>query len=142
MLYPELDVISEAEPHVRKLVSRQYSKGYLWQRLRHNLSSIWNLQQHLPETLSTIFKKMAHGDLTIGFDHKNLAPLHQALESSFNRLTLGIVLGAMIMGSSMIITTGVKPLLFGFPALGMIGYLISALLGLWLIITIIRGRDY
>jgi ubiquinone biosynthesis protein len=52
------------------------------------------------------------------------------------------VLGAMIMGSSMIITTGVKPLLFGFPALGMIGYLISALLGLWLIITIIRGRDY
>ena len=142
MLYPDLDVISEAEPHVRKLVSRQYSKGYLWQRLRHNLSSMWHLQQHLPKTLSTIFTKMAHGELTIGFDHKNLAPLHQALESSFNRLTLGIVLGAMIMGSSMIITTGVRPLLFGFPALGMIGYLISALLGLWLIITIIRGRDY
>lgn len=142
MLYPDLDVISEAEPHVRRLVSRQYSKGYLWQRLRNNLAAMWTLQKHLPDTLSTILKKITHDDLTIGFDHKNLTPLQKALESSFNRLTLGIVLGALIMGSSMIITTGVGPLLFGYPALGMTGYLISALLGLWLIITIIRGRDY
>ncbi len=142
MLYPDLDVISEAEPHVRELVSRQYSKGYVWQRLRNNLSAMWGLQQHLPHTLSTIFKKIEHDELIIGFDHKNLKPLHKALESSFNRLTLGIVLGALIIGSSMIITTGVGPLLFGYPALGMSGYLISAVLGLWLIITIIRGRDY
>ena len=142
MLYPDLDVISEAEPHVRRLVSRQYSKGYMWQRLRNNLTSMWSLQKHLPGTLSTILKKIEHNEIIIGFDHKNLSPLQKALESSFNRLTLGIVLGALIMGSSMIITTGVGPLLFGYPALGMTGYLISALLGLWLIITIIRGRDY
>jgi ubiquinone biosynthesis protein len=36
----------------------------------------------------------------------------------------------------------VGPLLFGYPALGMTGYLISAVLGLWLIITIIRGKEY
>jgi ubiquinone biosynthesis protein len=142
ILYPELDVISEATPHVRRLVSRQYSKGYLWQRLRSNLSAIWGLQQHLPHTLSTILTKIEQDRLTIGFDHKNLTPMQKALESSFNRLTLGIVLGAMIMGSSMIITTGVGPLLFGYPALGMTGYLISAVLGLWLIITIIRGKEY
>jgi ubiquinone biosynthesis protein len=142
MLYPELDVISEAKPHVRRLVSRQYSKGYIWQRLRNNVSDMWGLQQHLPQTVSAILKKIEHDNVTIGFDHKNLNPLQKALESSFNRLTLGIVLGAMIMGSSMIITTGVGPLLFGYPALGMAGYLISAVIGLWLIITIIRGKDY
>ncbi|MCF8076952.1 MAG: ABC transporter [Desulfotignum sp.] len=142
MLYPELDVISEAKPHVRRLVSRQYSKGYIWQRLRNNVSAMWGLQQHLPQTVSAILKKIEHDNVTIGFDHKNLNPLQKALESSFNRLTLGIVLGAMIMGSSMIITTGVGPLLFGYPALGMAGYLISAVIGLWLIITIIRGKEY
>ncbi len=142
MLYPDLDVISEATPHVRRLVSRQYSKGYIWQRLRNNLSAMWGLQQHLPQTLSSILRKIESDDITIGFDHKNLSPMQKALESSFNRLTLGIVLGAMIMGSSMIITTGVGPLLFGYPALGMTGYLISAVLGLWLIITIIRGKAY
>mgnify|MGYP001099689359 CR=1 FL=1 len=142
MLDPELDVISEAEPHVRRLVSRQYSKGYIWQRLRNNIFAMWGLQQHLPQTVSAILKKIEHDDVTIGFDHKNLNSLQKALESSFNRLTLGIVLGAMIMGSSMIITTGIGPLLFGYPALGVTGYLISAFLGLWLIITIIRGKAY
>lgn len=57
MLYPELDVISEAKPHVRRLVSRQYSKGYIWQRLRSNVSAMWGLQQHLPQTVSAILKK-------------------------------------------------------------------------------------
>jgi ubiquinone biosynthesis protein len=57
-------------------------------------------------------------------------------------LTFGIIIAAMIIGSSMIITTGVGPLLFGFPALGVIGYLISGLLGLWLIFNIIRQRNY
>ncbi len=142
MLYPDLDVISEARPHIRKLVSQRYSKQYMLQRLRHNLSSIWSLQQHLPKTLSAIFKKMEHGEFAIKFDHKNLSPLQKAIESSFKRLTMGIVLGAMIIGSSMIITTGVPPFLFGFPALGMIGYLISAVIGLWLIITIIKGKDH
>jgi ubiquinone biosynthesis protein len=142
MLYPELDVISEATPHVRRLVSRQYSKGYIWQRLRSNLSAMWGLQQHLPHSLSTILRKIETNDITIGFDHKNLTPMQKALESSFNRLTLGIVLGAMIIGSSMIITTGIGPLLFGYPALGVTGYLISAFLGLWLIITIIRNKEY
>jgi ubiquinone biosynthesis protein len=46
------------------------------------------------------------------------------------------------MGSSMIITTGIGPYLFGFPALGVIGYLLSVVLGLWLIITILRTKKY
>jgi len=42
----------------------------------------------------------------------------------------------------MIITTGVKPHLFGFPAFGIIGYIISGVIGLWLAFNIIRKRRY
>jgi ubiquinone biosynthesis protein len=42
----------------------------------------------------------------------------------------------------MIITTGVRPLLFGYPALGLIGYLLSGLFGCWLIVDILRKRKY
>jgi ubiquinone biosynthesis protein len=42
----------------------------------------------------------------------------------------------------MIITTGIGPYLFGFPALGVIGYLLSVVLGLWLIVTILRTKKY
>jgi len=47
-----------------------------------------------------------------------------------------------IPGSSMIITTGAGPLLFGFSALGILGYLISGTLGLWLVWNIIRTKRY
>jgi len=62
------------------------------------------------------------------------------LENASSRLTTGIITGAIIMGSSMIITTGIGPHIFGFPALGVIGYIMSVLLGIWLIITILRTK--
>jgi ubiquinone biosynthesis protein len=42
----------------------------------------------------------------------------------------------------MIITTGVRPHIFGYPAIGVIGYVISAVIGLWLLVNIIRTRHY
>ncbi|RLB36589.1 MAG: AarF/ABC1/UbiB kinase family protein, partial [Deltaproteobacteria bacterium] len=68
--------------------------------------------------------------------------LRRTLETITNRLTFGIIIAALIIGSSMIITTGVKPLLFGFPALGIVGYLVSAILGLWLVFNIIRKKKW
>jgi ubiquinone biosynthesis protein len=73
---------------------------------------------------------------------EKLEQLAESLESASNRLTAGIITGAIIMGSSMIITTGVGPFLFGFPALGVIGYLVSVVLGLWLIYTILKTRPH
>jgi len=80
----------------------------------------------------------------LGF-HLQLNKLEQlvnSLENASNRLTTAIITGAIIMGSSMIITTGIGPYLFGFPALGVIGYLLSVVLGLWLIITILGTKKY
>jgi ubiquinone biosynthesis protein len=42
----------------------------------------------------------------------------------------------------MIITTGVKPLIFGYPAIGLVGYLISAFLGLIVAFNIFRSRKF
>ena len=38
--------------------------------------------------------------------------------------------------------SGIGPYLFGFPALGVVGYLLSVVLGLWLVINILRQRNY
>jgi ubiquinone biosynthesis protein len=58
-----------------------------------------------------------------------------------NRLTVGVITAALIIGSSLIITTGVEPLLWGYPSLGIIGFMTSGLLGFYLIVSILRrGR--
>ena len=141
MIYPDLDIISQAEPHVRRIVARYYSPRNLWGKFRNTISDILTLQHGLPASLSTIVHKIEQGRLTIRFEHKNLTEFRNSLESSFNRLTLGIVLSALIIGSSMIITTGVRPFILGYPALGIIGYVVSGIVALWLIFTIIRSHD-
>jgi ubiquinone biosynthesis protein len=40
----------------------------------------------------------------------------------------------------LIITTGIPPLIMGYPVLGLVGYFISALLGLWIVFDILRSR--
>ena len=58
-----------------------------------------------------------------------------------NRIALGVIIGALIIGSSLVVTAGAGPRLFGLPALGMAGYIISAVLGLGVVWDIIRhGR--
>jgi ubiquinone biosynthesis protein len=141
-LYPELNVVKEAEPYVKRLALERWKPEVLWRDLRRNLSTLFTLQRELPLRLSQIVEKIDRGELNIRFQHANLKGLRSTLENISNRLTLGIIIAALIIGSSMIITTGVKPLLFGFPALGIIGYMVSGVLGLWLVFNILRSRKF
>lgn len=141
-IYPDLDVVSEAESHVRRLSAKRYHPRILLRDVRLTASRFQTLAHELPGQATNILDKMGRGELRIQFEHENLGPLRQTLDSLSNRLTLGVIIGAMIIGSSMIITTGVGPFLFGFPMLGIIGYLISGVLGLWLVFSILRSRRY
>ena len=67
--------------------------------------------------------------------------LHEAMKVAANRIALGVIIGSLIIGSSLVIITGIQPHLFGYPALGIVGYLLSAVLGLYVVWDIIRhGR--
>ena len=138
----DLNVVAEAESHVRRLAARRHSPRVAWQELNATLGRFRTLAGDFPNRVTRIMDKMDRGELHFRFQHENLAPLRRTLDNSSNRLTLGIIIGAMIIGSSMIITTGVGPLLFGFPMLGVLGYSVSAILGLWLVFNILRSRKY
>ena len=135
-------MVEEAKPYVKKLALERWKPLVVWQDLRRNLYNLFMLQKQLPMRFSQIVEKIDRGELSIRFQHENLSGVRRTLENISNRLTLGIIIAALIVASSMIITTGVKPLLFGFPALGIIGYLVSGVLGLWLIFNILRSRKF
>lgn len=141
-LYPELDLMEELRPYVRRLTAERWSPREVLRNLRQGIAHLLTFQREFPLRLNHIMERIEQGQIKIRFIHENLGGLRTTLENISNRLVLGIIIGSMIIGSSMIITTGVKPLLFGFPALGVVGYVVSGILGLWLIISIIRSRKY
>ena len=141
-LYPELDVIAEIEPFITQLGMERWSISQVWRRFTRQLRLYLKLQSSLPGAIQRILQKVDQGELNIRFRHENLSGLQKSLDNVSNRLSFSIILGAVIIGSSMIITTGVKPLIFGYPAIGLVGYLISAVLGLVVVFNIFRSRKF
>jgi len=140
LLYPQLDVVAEARPFVRRIALGKYSPRFIQRQIRKGFANALQMQKDLPRQANHILKKLEDDQLSIRFEHKNLEGMRLTLDRIANRLTLGIITGCMIIGSSMIITTGVHPLLFGYPALGLIGYLLAACVGFWLVIDILRRK--
>jgi len=57
-------------------------------------------------------------------------------------MSLSIIIAAIIIGSSLIVHVNIGPFIFGYPILGIIGYIIAILLGFGLIISIIRSGKW
>jgi len=95
--------------------------------------------QSLPDDLRRILKKIEKDSLKVNLQHRGLEKLDYTISDASNKITLGIIIGCLIVGSSLVITTDIPPLLFGIPVIGWIGYVISMLLGIWVAFDIIRG---
>lgn len=139
---PDLNVIEEVADHVHRVSRERYHPDVIWRKFKNSFSNLIYLQSELPNQLHQIVKNIERGEFSVIFRLQKLEKLVETLENASNRLTIGIITASIIMGSSMIITTGVGPFLFGLPAFGVIGYLLSVVLGLWLVITILRNKRY
>jgi ubiquinone biosynthesis protein len=139
-LDPEMDVIAEIQPLVTKLLAEKWKPANIWRNVRTGIRHVLALQRQLPERMNQIIEKVIRNELAIKFQHENLEPLQRTLEDTASRLTVAVIIGAMVIGSSLIISAQVGPRLFDFPVLGIIGYVISAVLGLWIVINILRSK--
>ncbi len=132
-IYPELNVVEEAEPTVRRLSQRRYRPGAIWHEARNLAISLFRFNRNLPSQVQEIVSKLQGGDLSIRFEHENLEPMRRTLTDASQRLTLAIIIGSMIIGSSAVITVE------GYSVIGIVGYILSGVIGLWLVYSVIRS---
>lgn len=129
MLDPELNVAEQIKPYVHKVLIGRWQPGELWQKLRKTLFQLSILNRDLPLRLHHLLEKVETGRFAISLRHQDSHEFRETVDHGANRLSVSIIISALIIGSSMIVSTGLKPLLFGYPAIAVGGYLISALLG-------------
>lgn len=140
-LDPHFDLQSTARPYLFQLNMERWNPAYLMRQAYWFASSSFTRMQELPGDLQRVLRRFEEEDLNVNLNHKGLKPMEDLLDAAMNRLSLAIIIAALIVGSSMLINTGVEPFIWGYPAIGIIGYLLSALLGLWIVIDILRhGR--
>ena len=67
------------------------------------------------------------------------APLSH-LGKIVNRLTIGIIIAGLFIGSSMLSLSSMEPRILGVPVLAFFGYLGAAILSLWVVVDIARKK--
>ena len=143
LLDPGFDLRPHAAPVLRELRRERTGVRAVARRTREAARHLLPGLGVLPLELSRLVRRLGHDHLAINLHHRGLGEHDDAMKVAANRIALGVIIGALIIGSSLVVTTGATPRLFGLPALGVVGYLISALLGLRVVWDIIRhGRHH
>jgi ubiquinone biosynthesis protein len=127
------------EPVLIDLMKERRNPARLLKEARDSAMQGMQYLQSLPDELRRILKKIEKDSLKVNLQHKGLEELDYTISDASNKITLGIIIGCLIVGSSLVITTDIPPLLFGIPVIGWIGYVISMILGIWVAFDIIRG---
>ena len=113
-----------------------------------NLSSLFKaametneLVQRMPQRLNRILTLLSQNELTIGVDALDERELISGLEKIANRITLGLVIAALIIGAAMLVRVEGGPQLLGYPALALIFFLAAAIAGIALALKIVLRKD-
>jgi ubiquinone biosynthesis protein len=94
----------------------------------------------MPYQLHDTLEQVRDGQVEIGFRHEGLEELFTRLDHIFNRLVIAIVVASGLIGSAIIgIFVNNGPQLFGLHFLSVIGFVLSGILGAWLVWGVIRS---
>ena len=139
MLDPAFDMTEKAAPFIRRLKLERLNPKRMLTEFLETSGELVQLLRIIPGELRDILKQIKQGKVRIGFEHRGLEQFIFGLDRSSNRVAFALIVSSLIIGSSMIINTEIGPFLFGYPILGILGFSMAGILGMWLLIAIIRS---
>lgn len=138
-LDPEFDLVSRAEPFVRRVIRQRMSAGEIADQVVGTFRDLARLARKTPADLARILDMIKRNDLHLGFRHEGLDDLATEIDRSSNRLAFGVIIASLIVGSSILVQARVGPTYGDVPLLGVAGYLVAGLMGLRLAFAILRS---
>lgn len=95
------------------------------------------LAEKMPERLNTIMENLANNQMEFKVKTIDETRFTDAFQKVANRITLGIIIAAMIIGAAMLIRIKTSFTIAGYPALAIILFVIAAVIGFYVIYQIV-----
>jgi len=141
-LDPAFNITDNLQPYTSKITRKRFNLKRLFKKNINRIQDINELVDTLPDDINTILKKIKEGKLVIVHEHKGLKEFQDASSSAVNRLVFAVIIAALSIGSSLLVMAKMPPLVNGIPLLGAIGFLLSAILGFYIVISIFRNNQF
>lgn len=139
-LDPDFEVATLFRARAQGVLRERLAPTRLAKNAGVSLWSFATLLQAMPRSIARILRRTEAGHLQVTFRHVGHERFVTELDRSANRITLALILASIVIGSSLLLALKTAPLLFGsISLLGIFGYLIAGILGLWTVWGILRS---
>jgi ubiquinone biosynthesis protein len=137
----DFEIIPHLEPFLRDIQADRMRPRRIAGAMIDSGAELVDLLKEIPGEVRTILKKAREGKLKIEFEHRGLDPVLFTQDRTSNRIAFSIVLASLIIGSSLIVLSGIPPKWREIPIIGLAGFVVAGVMGFWLLISILRrGR--
>ena len=140
-LDPEFDIVRTLRPFARQLTMQYADPRRFLRSMRRAMQTAQDMAGRLPADLNAIISKFRQGKFQLRVHHEHLETLTKTLDKSSNRISFALIIAALLVASSILVPQqGTVLGVVDLQTLGVLGYLVAAIIGIWLVLSIIRSR--
>src|SRR5437762_6570333 len=139
VLVPEFDVNAALRRHASSVMRRRMLKSATPANVFSAAMDIREFAERLPGRVNKIVESLAANDLRFKVEVIDQGSIIDGLQKVANRIALGLVLAALIVGAAMLVRVPTSLTIFGYPWIAMALFLAAAAGGFWMAWTILAG---
>jgi ubiquinone biosynthesis protein len=140
-LDPETNMVEYVKPFAAGMLKRQFSPLREARELGAAAIDFIDLLKDLPYEIKSVLRKLREGRIKMEVEQMGQDAVRKTLNRVGNRLAVALVIAALLVGSSLLVVSESPPLVSGISIIGITGFSIAAILGLFLEFSILRSID-
>ena len=140
-LYIDFDVIDHCKGFAEAEIAAAKEPARLVKAASEEVREWAGVARRLPREVETLIKNMTTGQFSIDLGRQGF-DLVVELNRSSNRIAVGLVIAALIIGSSFMLVAEKGPLVWGMTAIGLVVFALGCSLGLMLIWLVVKSGKY
>ena len=138
-LAPDFDVQESLRRNANDLMMERMRRSVTPSAAFASLLEAKNFAERLPGRINRILDSLANQELKVRVELIDEGSVLEGLQKVANRITLGVIIAAMIIGAAMLMRVETSFRIMGYPGLAMLFFLAAACAGGWMAFGIIRG---
>jgi predicted unusual protein kinase regulating ubiquinone biosynthesis (AarF/ABC1/UbiB family) len=141
VLDPDFDLREAIKRHSHKIMRDKMYEELKPENFFSSLLASKKFLEYLPDRLNTISKNLSENEFKIKIDAIDEKRVTDGFQKVANRITLGLIIAAMIIGAAMLMQVPSDFMILGYPGLAMLFFLLAAIGGIILSYIIIFRDD-
>jgi len=137
-LDPDFDMLKQAAPFIKQVKIARFHPRRLTDDFLRLSTDLLEFVQQFPAELLDITRQVRQQKFVLSVELKGLTTMLETHDQISNRVSFAIIIAGLIIGSSIIVVANIPPLFYGISLIGIIVFIIGAVMGLWLLVAIIK----